>query len=79
MGTVVDLEERRAERDHRSAERMHAALMHPSLRWVAGGEREVAHRRHEHGPMALCGAPGALVLAEPTTRLCPECYPGHEL
>lgn len=49
------------------------ALMHPSLRWTAGGSGD-AHRRRENGG-AWCGTPGSLTLAGTAAPLCPDCYP----
>lgn len=69
MGTVTDLGEARAARVRRLTA---GAIMHPALRWTAGGQGD-AHRRREQGG-AWCGAAGPLTLAGPSVALCPACY-----
>lgn len=72
--TVVDLAGRRAARDReRLAELSALAFTHPALRWWAGDDYGVAHRRTPSGRTG-CGAVGELRTADPVTPLCVVCY-----
>jgi len=71
---VISLEAARAER---RAARIPVNSTHPSLRWVAGEQWYLAHRRGRDGNL-VCGAEGDLVLAPPGTPPCRECFTAHK-
>jgi hypothetical protein len=76
MGTVVDLEQWREKRpSSRAREFAQAVPDHPALRWVAGEQWWLAHRRDPDSSVAVCQVPGELVLATAGVLPCPVCYP----
>lgn len=74
MGTLIGLDDFRAEREARLADAAERASLHPALRWFAGDTFWLAHRREVDGG-AACGAAGELTLALSGVPLCSECYP----
>jgi hypothetical protein len=74
MGTLIGLDDFRAERQTRLAEAAERASFHPALRWCAGQTFWLAHRRDVDGA-AACGTDGELTLAPPGVPLCAGCYP----
>jgi hypothetical protein len=74
MGTVTSLDERRrTAQERRDAELSALSTMHPALRWVAGADESLAHRRTPMG-RTVCGAPGPLAKARTEVPLCGRCY-----
>lgn len=73
MGEVVSLAEARRARTERRRALAEHAVMHPALRWLAGGDG-LAHRRTRDG-RTVCGTAGQLVLADADAEHCPHCYP----
>lgn len=74
MGTLIGLDNFRADRQTRLAEAAEHASLHPALRWIAGQTFWIAHRRDVEGA-AACGSDGDLTLAPPGVPLCADCYP----
>jgi hypothetical protein len=75
MGTVIALDQHRADKQSRAQEAADRGSRHPALRWVAGETFYIAHRKDGSG--AACGADGDLMLAPPGVPLCSVCYPGR--
>lgn len=73
MGELICFAAARQDRDARLAAAAMNAVMHPVLRWHAGGDTATAHRRTPMG-RAVCGASGRLLLADRLTPLCETCY-----
>jgi hypothetical protein len=71
MAEIVSLDAARR-RSHLTQALADGAVMHPALRWVCDGG-PYAHRRMPSG-MTVCGLSGPLMLAEPSERLCRDCY-----
>ena len=74
MGEVVDIGTARAARTARVRAVQESVPDHPALRWLAGDQWWLAHRR-QPGTGAACGAPGELVHATRGVPLCGACYP----
>jgi hypothetical protein len=74
MGTLIGLDDARADRQTRLADAAQRASLHPALRWCAGDTFWIAHRRDFDG-RAACGEDGELTLALSTVPLCADCYP----
>lgn len=69
----MDLGVLRTYRRDQVADRAIAMSMHPALRFTAGGDTTVGHRRTPSG-RAVCGAEGELLIADPGTARCPVCF-----
>lgn len=72
MVEIVSLDAARRRRTELDRALADGAVMHPALRWVCGDD-SYAHRRMPSG-VTVCGLDGPLMLAEPSERLCRDCY-----
>jgi hypothetical protein len=72
MAEIASLDAARRRRGELNRALADGAVMHPALRWTCDGA-PYAHRRTRSGD-TVCGLAGALVLAEPSERLCRDCY-----